>query len=241
MISVCVATYNGEAFIQEQLNSILSQLSENDEVIVSDDGSTDNTLLILDQFQDKRLRILRNNVGVNSSGTLWDNMARIRRNFELALQHAKGNLIFLSDQDDVWNPGKVQCVLDSIRKDAMCVVHDCEIVDSNLQPSSKTIFSTYHPFFCRYGWLWKSPFMGCCMVVRREVLDRALPIPENVEYDTWLGVVAQKMGELQVINKPLIRYRRHGNNVSTCGQKNTNNLFIKLQRRYYIIKNIIRL
>lgn len=241
MISVCVATYNGELFILDQLNSILSQLGENDEVIVSDDGSTDNTLSILEQFQDKRLRVLRNTTPACSSATLWDNMARIRRNFEVALQHAKGDLIFLSDQDDVWHPNKVRCVLDSINKSAMCVVHDCEIVDCNLQPISKTIFSTYHPSFWRFGWLWKSPFMGCCMVVRKEVLNRALPIPENVEYDTWLGVVAQKMGKLQVIHEPLIRYRRHGNNASTCGQKNTNNLLIKLQRRYYIIKNLIGL
>lgn len=241
MISVCIATYNGEAFIHAQLESILSQLHDDDEIIISDDGSTDNTLCIIRQYQDSRIHVISHHKFKEKAVSVWDKMTCVRENFEEALKYAKGDVIFISDQDDVWLPNKVQSVLDSMSIETSCIVHDCKIVNNDLHVINNSMFQIYSPCFNRWGWLWKSPFMGCCMAIRREVIQRALPIPINVEYDTWLGIVASKMGTLKVIHEPLILYRRHGNNISTCSQKSNNNLLTKLQRRYFVIKNLVKL
>lgn len=95
MISVCMATYNGEEYIKEQLESILCQLGEMDEIIISDDGSTDNTLNIIESYNDSRIKI---HINTGKHGFVY--------NFENALQKAKGEYIFLSDQDDIWLPEK---------------------------------------------------------------------------------------------------------------------------------------
>ena len=100
MISVCMATYNGEKYIRQQICSIISQIGEGDEVIISDDGSTDSTLDTIRSMADSRIRIVKG--PCRRSPTL---------NFENALSHAQGDYIFLADQDDVWLPGKVSaCV-----------------------------------------------------------------------------------------------------------------------------------
>jgi len=98
-ISVAIATYNGEKFIQRQLQSILEQLDENAEIIISDDGSSDNTLTVIKNFNDKRITVLRN----PEKGLI--------KNFENALKHTTGNIIFLADQDDVWVKGKVTTMI----------------------------------------------------------------------------------------------------------------------------------
>ena len=104
MISVCIATYNGARYIGEQLASILKQLSAEDEVVVSDDGSTDGTLDIVRSFNDRRIRIVDG--PRRHSPTL---------NFEWALRNAKGEYIFLADQDDVWLPDKLKAATDMLR------------------------------------------------------------------------------------------------------------------------------
>lgn len=113
MISVCIATYNGAATLHEQLSSILSQLSPDDEVIVSDDGSTDATLDVVRAFDNPIIHI----VPGPQTGSPIDN-------FEHALRQARGEYIFLSDQDDVWLEGKVQRMLAALKGGADCVVSD---------------------------------------------------------------------------------------------------------------------
>ena len=115
MISVCMATYNGEKYIREQIDSILAQLGDKDELIVSDDGSADATLSIVRSFSDPRIKIISNTGKHGTNG-----------NFENALKHAQGDYIFLSDQDDVWLPGKVNICLQALQT-AHLVVHDCYV------------------------------------------------------------------------------------------------------------------
>ena len=100
MISVCIATYNGEKYIREQLDSILPQLGLDDEVIISDDSSTDNTLKIIEEYNDCRIKIFSNNKFYSPI-----------LNFENALKKAQGDFIFLSDQDDIWKSNKVEVVM----------------------------------------------------------------------------------------------------------------------------------
>ena len=118
MISVCLATYNGQRFIKRQMTSILSQIGEEDEVVVSDDGSTDDTLTILRDLNDSRIRIID---GAHRHSPTW--------NFEKALEKARGEYIFLSDQDDVWMPEKVSVTMKYLQQ-YDCVVSDNVIVDA---------------------------------------------------------------------------------------------------------------
>lgn len=128
MITVCIATFNGEKYIREQLNSILFQLSLQDEVIVSDDGSTDNTISIIKSFNDKRIKIID---GVyRHSPTL---------NFENALKEAKGDYIFLADQDDVWKDDKVKICLKWLQH-YDCIISDAEVTDENLKITSPSLY-----------------------------------------------------------------------------------------------------
>ena len=117
-ISVCLASYNGQLFIEQQIKSILAQLSEYDELIVSDDCSTDKTLEIVETLNDKRIKIFS---GIRYGSPI--------RNFENALKHATGDVIFLSDQDDVWLPNKVK-IMTSYFHQYDVVVSNCSIAVS---------------------------------------------------------------------------------------------------------------
>ncbi|MEM7184509.1 MAG: glycosyltransferase, partial [Spirochaetota bacterium] len=111
MISVCIATFNGEKYIHEQLVSILQQLGTNDEIIISDDSSTDNTIKMIHAINDKRIKIYHNNV------------RNPIQNFENALRKAQGKYIFLSDQDDIWLETKISITIEHLQKYDL-VVHD---------------------------------------------------------------------------------------------------------------------
>ena len=112
MISVCMATFNGGKFIREQLESILSQLPPDAEIIIADDGSTDDTLLVVDSLNESRIRVLP---AERHLGVIY--------NFERALRASKGEIVFLADQDDVWLPGKVEMCLAALNE-ADLVMHD---------------------------------------------------------------------------------------------------------------------
>ena len=226
MISVCMATYNGEKYIREQLLSILKQLGEDDEVIISDDGSKDHTKDVIDSLSDGRIHFFENH------GTHG-----FTHNFENALIHAKGDFIFLSDQDDIWMDEKVSTIMD-VLKDADFVTHDCITVDSNMNVLSQSRFKDFHvrPGFIHH--LIKSRYLGCCMAFNRKLLDASLPFPKNdflVEHDIWLAAVAFLYFKAVVLEKPLIYYRRHGGNVSDGGFSEGYPLNVKIQKRVYRI------
>ena len=135
MISVCIATYNGGKFLVEQLQSILCQLGKDDEVIISDDGSTDNTYFLVMSMRDNRIKFYQHQ---SDSFLLPHEKATL--NFEHALKYAKGDYIFLSDQDDVWVENKVEIMCKYLRYYSY-VVSDCYITDSNLNIIANTRFN----------------------------------------------------------------------------------------------------
>lgn len=130
-VSVAMAVYNGEKYLKEQLDSILPQLSFNDELVISYNESTDNTWGIISGYAsaDSRIKIIK----CKEKG--------IKANFNSAITNCSGDYIFLSDQDDVWLEGKVSAVLDVFNKTgAAVVVHDCIITDKNLMQTGRTLF-----------------------------------------------------------------------------------------------------
>lgn len=129
MISVCIATHNGAKYIKEQIDSILSQIGPDDEIIVSDDGSTDATIDIIRSYDDARINVYYYDSSMMATAFPLD---KPTHNFENALSKAKGDIIFLSDQDDIWMEGKVKTMVDAL-KDFHLVIHDCIVVNSDCQ------------------------------------------------------------------------------------------------------------
>ena len=220
MISVCITTFNGQNYIKQQLESVLCQLDISDEVVVSDDGSTDNTIAIVNAMHDARVKII---VGGNRLGVV--------KNFERALMNAKGNIIFLCDQDDVWLPNKVKQSVNSLRE-YMLVVTDCKVVDEHLHEVYPSFFAQRKSAsgVCRN--LYKNSYLGCCMAFRKELLSYALPMPVNVPmHDMWLGLLADIYGDVKFMPEALSLYRRHQENFSPTASKSTFGLLKMLQFR----------
>ncbi len=215
MISVCMTTYNGQEFIMKQLTSILSQLSENDEVIISDDGSVDNTLQIIQNINDSRIILLRHKSALK--GKKNDINFKRRKcilNFENALSKAKGDIIILSDQDDIWYNNRVLRAKESLRENYLMIC-DCSIIDENDVVLTESRFKERNPRLGLFNILYKNPFLGCCMAFRREVLEKALPFPQNIPmHDIWLGAVAQMYFKPILVHEILVGYRRHTNNIN---------------------------
>lgn len=231
MISVCIATYNGARYIAEQLASILKQLSAEDEVVVSDDGSTDGTIDIVRSLNDRRIRIVDG--PRRHSPTL---------NFEWALRNAKGEYIFLADQDDVWLEGKVTRCVEELQM-CDCVVSDARVTDSLLNTTSESLFQLMHVRRGRLSnLLWRNGYTGCCMAFKREVLSKALPFPTDIPmHDIWIGNVAAFCGSLHFINDRLLLFRRHDAAASCNGKRSTYSLWQKLSFRWHTLKNIVKL
>lgn len=230
MISVCMATYNGGKYIKEQIDSILPQLGENDELVVSDDGSKDNTFSIIESYGDERIKLLYNHDKHGFVG-----------NFENALKQCKGDYIFLSDQDDIWKENKVSVVMEKL-KDYSLVIHDAEIVDGKGNSKGYTYSSGMHHSSSFLMNLWKTRWLGCCMAFRKDVLEYCLPFPENiVGHDYWIGMMGMLKFKYLFMPEVLMCYRRHGENVSPSGEKSPNSLFYKLfVKRWNLMKSIVK-
>lgn len=231
MISVCIASYNGARFIERQVRSILHQLDAEDEIIVSDDGSTDGTIAVLQALNDARIRIVE---GPRMNSPIW--------NFERALSEAVGDYIFLSDQDDEWLPDKVSVCMDYLRF-YDCVVSDCQVVDGSGNVIYDSFFAVNGTRTGRYfNLLVKNGYLGCCMAFRRVVLRHALPFPRRTPmHDIWLGNVAAFRYSICFVPDKLVLYTRHGDNASTASAPSGYSLFSCIRFRWEMIVGVLRL
>ena len=229
MISVCIPTYNGGKYIRLQMESILKQLSSEDEVIISDDSSTDNTLDIVYSFNDRRIKIFEGN---HFHSPIY--------NLENALKHAKGDFIFLSDQDDEWKENKVKVCMEHL-KSCNLVIHDSEVVDGDGKLLNPSFFELNHTKSnAIYNFL-KNGYVGCCMAFNRKILQHSLPFPKKLPmHDIWIGnVAAFKCGKVRFISDKLISYKRHGNNASITGEKSHRSFKTRFSDRFILIKYLI--
>ncbi|MFA6623013.1 MAG: glycosyltransferase family 2 protein [Fibrobacteraceae bacterium] len=223
MISVCIAVYNGQKFLEAQVRSILPQLSAEDEIVVSDDCSTDSSLPILKEMGDARIRIIGN---TERLGPIY--------NAERALRAARGNLIFLSDQDDVWLPGKADTCMDAL-EDADLVLHDAFILHDGIR-LPETLFQRRCARPGLLHNLYRNGYTGCCMAFRRAVLDTVLPFPPALPmHDQWLGLIAEKKYRVQFIDSALIEYREHSANYTATASGSNNGLLTRLRWRVSIL------
>lgn len=227
-ISVAIATYNGEKYIEEQLKSILSQLNIDDEIIISDDGSTDNTINIINSMNDKRIKLIQ---GPKKG---------VKQNFANAISNCSGKYIFLSDQDDIWVNNKVDKVLNIFENNKYdCITHNCYVVNGD--NSEIIIDSFFQHRKSKKGIvsnMWKNKYLGCCMVFRSDMKKNILPIPNNIEmHDQWIGIICEKYGNSFFYDERLIRYRRHNDNVSSMKHYP---LWKMIRNRFVLIKEFIK-
>lgn len=230
-VSVCMATYNGEKYIAEQLQSILDEIDENDEVIISDDYSTDTTIDIVSSFKDSRIKVYYNK---NAKG--------YTSNFENALSKASGDLIFLSDQDDVWLPGKYKEIVAQLLTYDL-VVTNSTVTDENLNIINDSFFSIYKSGTGILKNTICNTYYGSCMAFNRKVLNFSLPFPKNKEvgFDIWIGFVAEIIGKVKFVEKSFLLYRRSKTTVTELGSllsRSKNSLYFKIYKRIVILVNI---
>jgi len=231
MISVCIATYNGEKYIRRQLDSILVQLSDEDEIVISDDHSQDGTLSVIDGMASPRIRVFMN-----------EGEKGYTPNFENALSHAKGDYIFLADQDDVWQDNKVSVCLHWMQTHDL-VVSDAVITDSGLHVTGPSFYAERKPYRSWAGNILKFGYLGCCMAFRRNVLEKALPFPKDhrlCTHDNWLFLVGKTFFKTAVIDDRLVCYRRHDSATSTGGFRDTTTLGFKIRYRLYLLLSLLR-
>lgn len=234
MISVCLASYNGEKYIYEQIESILKQLSENDELIISDDGSTDNTIGIIESFKDNRIRVIFN-TGKNGYTS----------NFYNALKEVKGDYIFLSDQDDVWVDNKVGIVMEYL-KDYNFVHTNAKIINENgeiICESRNVEYGVKNGYIHN---LLKSRYLGCCMAFDKKVLKSLFPVPvydNKYPHDLWIALIAERYFKTILLDEKLIMYRRHFGNFSNGGESEkygfialTKKIFCRVYYIFYVVK-----
>jgi len=224
-ISVCMATFNGEKYLKRQIDSIIEQLSSIDEIIISDDSSNDDTLKIIDDFNDFRIKKY---IGNKFYSPIY--------NLENALSKSTGDYIFLADQDDIWESNKVEVMIDYLQRCDL-VVSDALVIDDDIlihesffrMNNSKSGF--FHNFI-------KNSYLGCCIAFNKKILEFALPFPKGIPmHDIWIGMIAEVFGKVCFCKEKLVRYRKHSKNISPTLRKSSYSFCQKVSFR----KNLLLL
>ncbi|WP_314146569.1 glycosyltransferase family 2 protein [uncultured Leifsonia sp.] len=216
-VSVALCTHNGEEHLPEQLRSILAQTRPVDEIVLSDDASTDRTRAILEEFRaaapaGTRVIVLHNGEPLGVTG-----------NFEKAVRATSGDIVLLCDQDDVWAEDKVASLVRILDEHGALLVHtDARIVDGTGAPTGDTLFGTLgvgekelaaeERGDGRRVLLRRNIVTGATVALRRSLAEAALPFPPSWVHDEWLAMQAALLGGLRVSRRPLTDYRIHGRN-----------------------------
>ncbi len=212
-IDILLATYNGEKYLKDQLDSILNQTYNNFRLLISDDCSTDKTRNILEEYKNKDNRIelffQKNNLGVI-------------RNFEFLLNKVENKYYMFSDQDDIWKEFKIEKSVKKIEEsDSDLVYSDLEVVDENLKVKYDSYWKLkgFYKKIKKYNnfeSLYLNNFVtGCTIISKKELIKKFLPLPNTSKYvlhDYWITLIISQDGKISYIEEPLIRYRQHKNN-----------------------------
>ena len=228
-ISVVLASYNGEKYIRLQIQSIINQMKETDELIITDDGSTDNTISIISEFaQDKRVRLFN---GPHMGFT---------KNFENGLLHTTKDIILFADQDDYWMNNKLDTIRTFFENNPSCwlVSHDQYLATNEEIYNNHFTTRSFDVRRVRHGLIYnilKSGYYGCCMGITKEFKDMLLPFPDTVnQHDQWISIVAEYFHKSYLMNEVLIAHRIHSSNFS-CKRS----VAFRIRFRYLIVISLI--
>lgn len=237
--SIALCTYNGEKFLKEQFESFLSQTKLPDELVICDDFSTDSTVEILKQFQKNATFPVRIEINQKRLGVV--------KNFEKAINFCTNELIFLSDQDDVWMPEKIVIITRQfeLNENLGLVFTDAELIDEFGEKLNKTLFAeTFRkvdkikPLFdlC----LNKNVVTGATTAFRAKYRDEFLPIPDNIPniiHDAWIALVVSAIAECKWLEKSLIKYRQHSGQQLGLFGKSYENSIERLKKEITVLQN----
>jgi glycosyltransferase involved in cell wall biosynthesis len=203
LVSIALCTYNGAAYLSEQLDTLVNQTYPNCEIVIVDDCSKDSTVNILKQYANEypQIKLYTNNENLGYT-----------KNFEKAIRLCKGEYIALCDQDDIWDLQKIEMQFNGI-KDNILIYHDSEFIHQDGTSINKkmsdimNLYSGDRP----ETFLFFNCVSGHSILMKRELLDIALPLKEGFFHDAWLAYVATNIGKIDFIPKCLVRYRQHDN------------------------------
>lgn len=204
LISIAMATYNGEEYLEKQLDTIYAQTYKNIEVIVTDDCSTDRTIEILELYS--KSHGLKYYVNEENLGFV--------KNFEKAISLCRGKYIALSDQDDIWETNKIQRLYDCIGDDLL-VHSDGSLINAKGEKIGISYTQSSHKVFRTdiIGYFFNNDSTGCTMMFSSKLLSYILPMPENIiSHDWWIAIQGKLKGRVNYVSEPLIRYRQHQSN-----------------------------
>ena len=238
LVSIVIATYNGAAYLEEQLESIIAQTYPNIEIIASDDGSTDNTVEILLKY-----------ASAHKNFTLIKNATNLGyiKNFEQAMVAASGEYIAPCDQDDYWQPNKISLMVDAIENYPMLYCNS-ELVDDKLQSlgkkmSDKKNLATYTNCLI---FVTDNCIAGHATLLTKKLFLLAIPFHQQIPHDWWLPYVATFYGGIKYLDIPLVKYRNHaGNFIGAIKIKKTKNSIsqktVRKKKELEVIKERIKL
>lgn len=229
LVSIALATFNGEKFLAQQMDSLLAQDYSNFEIVVSDDGSTDSTWQLLERYaaHDQRIHLLPHN---GNRGVI--------QNFFRCFSACHGDLISPCDQDDIWYPSKTRRLVETM-SDALLVYCNSRLIDSKDRPTGATMADTFNmiqgndprPF------LFSNSVFGHAMMFRKYILSGQGAITTGVPHDWWLAFVAANLGRIIYLDEVLVDYRRHEMSVTQVAADNPS----KQQRQTHLNEDTLRL
>lgn len=241
VVSVCMTSFNGEKFIKKQILSILNQLSNTDELIISDDESTDTTLEIINSINDARIKLVHHKPDNSDLDKILGGYRVVADNCANALQYVRGDIVFLADQDDLWADNRVYRMCKALEENDL-VMCNYMLINDNDELISQLPIYVRSPISSSFIYnIVKSRFMLCCIAFKTELLHYILPLPANLmSMDQWIGGLATLKGRVAFLSDVYHLYRRHGGNVSCTSEKSKNPLHIKIFFRLSMFFKILR-
>ena len=214
-VSIAMCTFNGARFLRDQLDSFSTQTRLPDEIVICDDGSTDETLKILADWAKSapfKVQIVQNERNLGYA-----------KNFEKAIDLCQGEIIFLSDQDDIWLPQKIDLMANLLEStpDSSGVICEAYLINSQNErlpylhsDISREFMGCFLPCFLSLPENKLPLLSGCCSVFRKKVLNTIPDVQEGWPHDSWFFLFAQTLGKVLFVSEPLICRRIHDSNTS---------------------------
>ena len=224
LVSVAMASYNGEKYIAAQLESIINQTYKNIEIIITDDASSDNTVPIIKDFQ-ARYPFIQLFINAVNSG--------VTKTFEHSFKNCSGDFIAIADQDDVWELNKIEILLDELgHEDA--IYSNSLLIDKNGQSLQKEFKSLMHlqSYYNGAPFLMGNCIPGHTILMKADFAKKITPLPAEMMFDRWISFCAAANNGIKYVDKPLVQYRQHDNNAVGVGKSKNKKRRTKKQKFY---------